>query len=430
MLTEIVNHLWQSTLAVTAVAALAALLRDHGAHVRYWLWWAASVKFLVPFSLLTLLGGSLAGSVVPVIEAGDWPATLGRIAEPMPEAAAWNPLALALLGVWAVGFAAVGGRWFVRALALRKLLRASAQYTAALPRSVGRLEVRTTPTLAEPALVGIFRPVLLLPQGLTEHLSAAQIDAVLAHELSHWRRRDNLTAAVHMLVEAVFWFHPFVWWVGARLVEERERACDEAVVRDGHDGHTYAEGILKVCEHYVASTLKCAAGVSGADLKQRVLEIARSRVMSELPIQKRILLGTFALATVLVPFVFGAVTTSAVAQNDRDVMPLVRINPDYPTAALAEKREGQVILEFTIAAAGTVRDIVVVESTAREFEEPAIGALLKWRYLPTNLTCVGTVCTPIENAVAVERPGVRTVIRFQLNPQSPPPDGPELSPNR
>jgi TonB family protein len=267
----------------------------------------------------------------------------------------------------------------------------------------GRLEVRTTATLVEPALVGVFRPVLLLPQGLVEHLSPAQVDAVLAHELSHWRRRDNLTAAVHMLVEAVFWFHPFVWWVGARLVEERERACDEAVVRAGHDGRTYAEGILKVCEHYVASTLKCAAGVSGADLKRRVMEIARSRVMSELPILKKILLGTFALATVLVPIVFGAVSGPAVAQNDRDIVPLVRINPDYPAEALAARREGHVIVEFTVTATGTVRDIVVAESSSPEFDAPTIAALMRWRYQPL-----------IEGGQPVERRGVRTVIRYQL----------------
>jgi TonB family protein len=412
MLTEIVNHLWQSTFIVTVIAALAAMLRDHGAHVRYWLWWAASVKFLVPFSLLVVLGSAFGGSVVPLIEPTAWPATLAFVAEPMPKAAPWPLLALALLGVWAVGFAAVTGSWAVRTIGLRRLLRASAVYASALPRIAGRLEVRTTSALVEPALVGVFRPALLLPQGLVEHLSPAQVDAVLAHELSHWRRRDNLTAAVHMLVEAVFWFHPLVWWVGARLVEERERACDEAVVRAGHDGRTYAEAILKVCEHYVASTLKCAAGVSGADLKRRVMEIARSRVMSELPIQKKILLGTFALATVLVPIVFGAVSGSAAAQADRDIVPLVRINPNYPTEALEARREGQVIVEFTVTATGTVRDIVVVESSSPEFDAPTIAALMKWRYQPL-----------IEGGQPVERRGVRTAITYELADYRP--DAPE-----
>jgi TonB family protein len=402
MLTEIVNHLWQSTLIVAAVAALAAMLRNHGAHVRYWLWWAASVKFLVPFSLLTLLGSAVGGLGTPLVEPGDWPATFGLIAEPMPEAAARTPLALALIGVWAVGFAVVSARWIVRAIGLHTLLRASKPYATALPRIAGRLEVRTTSALVEPALVGVFHPVLLLPQGLVEHLSPAQVDAVLAHELSHWQRRDNLTAAVHMLVEAVFWFHPFVWWVGARLVEERERACDEAVVRAGHDGRTYAEGILKVCEHYVASALKCAAGVSGADLKRRVMEIAGSRVMSELSMAKKILLGTFALATVLVPIVFGAVSGSAAAQDDRGLVPLVRIQPDYPAEGLASGREGMVIVVFTVTAQGTTRDVVVAEASEPVFAAPAVAAVQRWRYQPQMV-----------DGKPVERREVRTVIRFQ-----------------
>ena len=74
MLTEIVNHLWQSTLVAAAIAVLAALLRNDGAHVRYWLWWAASAKFLVPFSLLMLLGGALRDAGAPRFELGEWPA--------------------------------------------------------------------------------------------------------------------------------------------------------------------------------------------------------------------------------------------------------------------------------------------------------------------------------------------------------------------
>ena len=48
-----------------------------------------------------------------------------------------------------------------------------------------------------------------------------------------------------MLVEALFWFFPLVWWLGARLNTERERACDEAVLADGNDPQMYAAGILK-----------------------------------------------------------------------------------------------------------------------------------------------------------------------------------------
>jgi TonB family protein len=274
-----------------------------------------------------------------------------------------------------------------------------------LPERARGLKACTSPALVEPSLVGIARPVLLLPRGIGERLTPAQLDAVIAHEIEHWRRRDNLTAALHMLVEALVWFHPLVWWIGARLVEERERACDEAVVAAGHDGRTYAEGILDVCEHYVESTLKCAAGVSGADLKRRVVEIGRNRVMSELPIVKKILLATFALAAVIVPIVLGAVSGRALAQSDPSIVPLVRIAPNYPPEALAAHRDGEVWLSFTISVTGTTKDVTVLSSSSSEFEAPATAAVLKWRYEP-----------PIMNGVPAERYDVRTIVRFQIDP--------------
>ena len=106
----------------------------------------------------------------------------------------------------------------------------------------------SAPGLVEPGVFGIFRPVLLLPEGIAERLDQAQLEAILAHELCHIRRRDNLTAAIHMAVQATFWFHPLVWWLGARLVDERERACDEEVLRLGNKPQVYAEGILNVCK--------------------------------------------------------------------------------------------------------------------------------------------------------------------------------------
>ena len=127
-------------------------------------------------------------------------------------------------------------------------------------------------SLLEPGLVGIVKPVVLLPQGLMARLSHAERDSILAHEFSHLRRRDNVTAAFHMVVETLFWFYPPVWLIGARLVAERERACDENVLAAGHDPEVYAGGILKVCKFCVQSPLACAPGVSGADLKRRVDE--------------------------------------------------------------------------------------------------------------------------------------------------------------
>ena len=96
-------------------------------------------------------------------------------------------------------------------------------------------------TLEPSGVFEFFRPVLLLPEGIAERLMREHLAAIVAHELCHVRSRDNLAAAVHMLVEAIFWFHPLVWWIGRRLVDERERACDEEVLRPGSEPEVYAE---------------------------------------------------------------------------------------------------------------------------------------------------------------------------------------------
>jgi beta-lactamase regulating signal transducer with metallopeptidase domain len=74
-----------------------------------------------------------------------------------------------------------------------------------------------------------------VPRAISERLTDEQMEAVLAHELFHLHRRDNVAALFHLAVQTVFWFHPLVWWIGARLIAERERACDEEVIRRAAD---------------------------------------------------------------------------------------------------------------------------------------------------------------------------------------------------
>jgi TonB family protein len=409
MLTALLNHLWQSTLFAIAIALLVPFVRNNGAHVRYWLWWAASIKFLVPFAWLAAIGAALYGRTQPIFELPEFTATVGRVIEPVATALP-DGLTVAVLGAWALGVVGVLAYWLKRAFAIRTALAAADTCAGAWATNTG-LAVKEADTALEPGIVGIVRPVLLVPRGISARLTRAQLCAIVAHEESHWRRRDNLTAALHMVVEALFWFHPLVWWIGARLIEERERACDEAVVKAGHDPRTYADGVLNVCELYVATRLACAAGVSGADLKRRVTYIMRSRVMHELNAVKKALLGTAALGALVVPIAIGMLQGgTALAQGDRDVIPLVRIAPDYPPEAVQQGLEGHVVLEFTITAEGATKDISVVESSTPIFEQAAITAVSRWRYSPR-----------VVDGAGVESPGIHTVIRFALDRDEPAP---------
>ena len=90
--------------------------------------------------------------------------------------------------------------------------------------------------------------------------------------------------------------------------------------------------------------------------------------------------------------------------SDRDVVPLVRVEPQYPMSAKQRGVEGWVELMFTITAAGTVTDIVVTASNPGTiFNRAAVQAVAKWKYNPK-----------IDDGVAVDRPGVRQRIRFGM----------------
>jgi bla regulator protein blaR1 len=324
------NHLWQSTLLAAVAAMLASALRKNQARVRYRLWLAASVKFLIPFSLLISLGGHLArprnsvsveNGLYSVAEELSQPfaRTATPVVVPVARAARADLLPLlrgVLMAVWLCGFVATLGLW------CRRWRRFSAAMRDAVPVSQGRevdalrrLEqiagVRTPIRLlfsqgsVEPGIFGIVRPALIWPVGISQHLTDAHLEAIIAHEVWHVRRRDNLAAAVQMVVEAIFWFHPLVWWLGARLIEERERACDEEVLRLGNPPQVYAESILKTCEFCVGSPLVCISGVTGADLKSRVVRIMQEPVARKLDLGKKLLLVVAGTMAVAGPLMFG-----------------------------------------------------------------------------------------------------------------------------
>jgi uncharacterized protein (TIGR03435 family) len=159
---------------------------------------------------------------------------------------------------------------------------------------------------------GIWRAVLLLPAGITDRLTPAQLDAIVAHELCHVRRRDNLATAIHMGVEALFWFHPVVWWLGSRLMEERERACDEEVLLMGGEPEAYAEGILKICEVYLDSLLQCVAGVTGGNLKKRIEKIMLQSTGVRLSFARKAVLVAAGAAAVIAPLSIGMLNAPTV----------------------------------------------------------------------------------------------------------------------
>ena len=327
---RLVDHLWQSTIFALVAWVLALVLRRNQARTRYRVWLLASVKFLVPFSIFVTAGEQLQLRMGAAAAKPQLSSLLENIAQPFLVTAtdsvtkydsslAGGPMAststahhfsqwvpLSLISIWVCGALLLLVRWARSWWLLRRVARVATPI-----RTLSGVPVLVTPTNIEPGVFGVVRPVLLLPRGITERLSASQLDAILAHELCHVRRRDNLTAAIQMVVEALFWFHPAVWWIRAKLMEERERACDEAVLASSREAVVYAEGILNVCKFYVEAPMNCVSGVTGSDLKKRIARIMTEHVTRKLDLSRKLMLTVAAVLAVGLPVTFGFVHAAA-----------------------------------------------------------------------------------------------------------------------
>ena len=331
----IANHLWQSTLFVAAVFPATLLLRRNPARIRSALWFVASIKFLFPFSLLISIGAllpghhravaSTPGAIYLAVDTAGQPFSdfdfSPAFASPAHPATLFDRLHFALplliAAVWFTGTIVVLLVWFTRWRQVHAMLRHAAPALSGRELSLLRelksaacfsqsVSLRLSSELMEPGVFGVFQPVLLWPSELSPNLTDSHIEAILAHELMHLRRRDNLAAALHMLVESLFWFHPVVWWIERRMVEERERACDEAVVVHLGSAETYAESLLRACRFCVECPLPCVSGITGASLAHRVRSIVTLRT-ARLTLARKFVLAAFAVAAISAPIAFGVV---------------------------------------------------------------------------------------------------------------------------
>jgi bla regulator protein blaR1 len=375
MISDMTNHLWQSTVFAILAGLLALAFRRNHAQVRYGLWFSASVKFLIPFSLLLTLGGYLGRShaakprVMPAITY-----TLVQVVEPMSEGASaavpslrshGDSIPLAAAGLWACGFAGIALMRLRGWRRIRAAVRSSAPMDLPFP-----VAVRSSPTLLEPGVVGFFRPILLLPAGIVQRLTPSQLQAVLAHEQCHVKRRDNMTGAIHMIVEAVFWFYPLIWWISARLVQERERACDEDVLESGGDRKVYADSILKTCQYFVESPLACVSGITSAGLKERIVRIMTQNLANDLSLGGKLLLAAIGTAALAGPLVFGTLNVTRVRAQVAETA--ARPGSSFEVASIKPNRSADtgfsaMFLQGRFTATGaTIKQLITLAYSVKE----------------------------------------------------------------
>ncbi|WP_194972863.1 M56 family metallopeptidase [Aquiflexum lacus] len=112
------------------------------------------------------------------------------------------------------------------------------------------IKLLKTVHLDMPITYGIWKPVILIPASLFFHLSPAQLEAILAHELAHIKRYDYLINLLQSFLEVVFFFHPVFWWINKTARELRENSCDDmAIQKMGISAKDLAHGLANVLNH-------------------------------------------------------------------------------------------------------------------------------------------------------------------------------------
>ena len=292
--------LWQSCVLMALVFALDAALRKRvRATTRYALWLLVLVKLLVPtsFSLPTGiaywlpapkavtpartsvasslrldnnqsaaqtlqsdLSSSLRRDPSVATSTTSTPSTAPSSLRPIqsrPTAPTLHLSGAALL-LWFAGMAALCAVVAFRARLTRRMILAATatdDYSILLERCAARLGTRRRVTLKlsgsapVPAVCGLFRPVILLPTALAARLNAAQMEAVLLHELAHVRRGDPWVNYGQALLQVLYFYNPLLWLANAAIRHVREEAVDELVlVALADEAALYPETLLQVAK--------------------------------------------------------------------------------------------------------------------------------------------------------------------------------------
>lgn len=191
---------------------------------KYWIWVATSINFMVP------LGGFFNGFGASRVS---WATQIHGLDDIGIGVSRHLTAAAVLFGVWLFGAAVMVARLTVRLHRDRRDTNAAGDRTTA-PLKRRFLEhgipVTLSPTGEGPLVDGVLRPRISLPLGIDRVLNDRELDAVLIHEVTHAKRRDNLIGLVHEIALCGLWFHPLVWLTGSRLALFRELSCDDAVI--------------------------------------------------------------------------------------------------------------------------------------------------------------------------------------------------------
>ncbi|WP_294993317.1 TonB family protein [uncultured Stenotrophomonas sp.] len=384
---ELLAGLFQASLWLAAGVALLAALRPllvrlGGATLAYRSWWLLPlllVALRLPLPQVALL------QQVPTLPLNVVPGAVEGIAGPS------LPWAGLLLVAWALG----------AGLCLLRDLRAQRRFERSLgalqPRADGSWQASADPGL--PALVGLWRPRIVVGPDFDQQFDAQEQALILQHEQSHRRNGDHWANGALLLMRVLFWFHPLLPWAARRFLRDQELACDARTVapQPALRG-LYASTLLKAQLVHPVAPAVCHWR-SQPVLKERIAMLKQSKRKALPWVSGQVLLvgvslgmGAVAWASqgsaagspriAVEPFEH-AQQDAAKAGLDRPVQVDKMPPPSYPKSAIEQRQVGVVDLRVEVDANGHPTDVQVLRATnPGVFDAVSIAAARSWSYRP------------------------------------------------
>ncbi|PWI02391.1 M56 family metallopeptidase [Stenotrophomonas maltophilia] len=392
-MTELLNGVWQASLWLAVGAVLLAVMRPllvrlGGAGLAYRSWWLLPmllVALMLPLPQVALL------QQVPTLPLKVLPGAIdGAAGQSLP----WAGL---LLAFWAVG---TGLRLLRDLRAQRRFERRMGPLT---PRTDGSWQASADPGL--PALVGLWRPRIVVGPDFDQHFSAQEQHLILQHERSHRRNGDHWANGALLLVRAVFWFHPLLPWAARRFLRDQELACDARTIgpQPALRG-LYASKLLKAQLVHPVAPAVCHWR-SQPVLKERIAMLKQSKRKALPWVSGQVLVVGVCLGMGAVAWASqgGGAGGAAGAVMDREIQVDKMPPPSYPKSAVEQRQVGVVNLRVEVDAQGHPTDVQVLSATnPGVFDAVSIAAARSWTYRPAvknGKPVAGAVRVPITYAM-------------------------------
>lgn len=317
-----IQNIARATVLLTVGILAGWALRRCSSSLRHFSW-AAVFAALLLLPLVTAVAPHWAWRTAPApipaaastatVTVREVTAVIPNVPAPAPRVPAWWPLLL-----WPAGFAITAVHFLMGVRRTAAMVRGAIAW-----RSDESTPVVLSAAAPMPLVWGLARPVIVLPAD-ARGWPAERLRTVLLHERMHIRRRDLLAQAIAHAACCLYWFHPLAWYAARRLREERERACDDAVLRSGIPAPDYATHLVEVVRAVSARQPKWAGAAGMAErseLESRVRDLL-DRGRSRRPLSRRaaaaIAAGAFAVLIPLATVVSYAQSGAAVSGEVRD----------------------------------------------------------------------------------------------------------------